>query len=82
MIGGNICAIYHEIDHIEITVQGTGVERNDFTRVHIQLTDEPLAVGDSFWWHSDKCCWTPQDQSRVDVNLLKISPSYTPQALR
>lgn len=43
--------------------------------VYCDPQGEPIDVGDSLWWQSGKCYWTPRDRSRQDVPLPKIGYS-------
>jgi len=40
---------------------------------------ELIRPGDSFWWQSGRCYWTPFDKSRVDVKINKIGFSGVPR---
>ena len=43
--------------------------------VYCDPRPEHPEVGDSLWWQSGACYWTPADRSRVDVKLKKIGGS-------
>lgn len=46
--------------------------------VYVDPQREPLKVGDQLWWQSSFCFWTPADNSRKDVRLMKIGFSGVP----
>lgn len=76
MVGGKIKEIIRVASgELWVNCQGTDCERGEECVVYIAATDEPLAVGDWFWWQADWAYWTPKDKSRTDVKLKRTSYS-------
>jgi hypothetical protein len=51
-----------------------------FCEVFCDPQGEALRIGDSLWWQSGKCYWTPKSDpydTRVDVPLRKLGYSGT-----
>lgn len=60
------------------------MDRGSLTHVAVYCDPkgEPLDVGDSLWWQSGWCYWTPSNRTRQDVKLPKIGYSGVPHPHR
>lgn len=83
MVGGRIVAIRPKSDRVCITVADKPYGRHEFCGVDIAPTDYPVKLGDSLWWQSGKCYWTPKGnvpealKGREDIPIPKIGYSYS-----
>jgi hypothetical protein len=77
MVGGRIVSIREESDRICLIVAAKPYGRHEFMGVDVAKTGHPLALGDSLWWQSGQCMWTPADRSAEDVVIPKIGYSYS-----
>jgi len=86
MVGGRIIGIaFTGPGEALVNLRGTGCERNDTIAVRCRHADKPIAIGDSLWWHGDKCYWTPKSVGSTrglrcgidfDIPLLKVGYSH------
>lgn len=77
MVGGFIVQILDVGEVLWVNCQGTGSEQRERCAVYCSKTPEAehMKLGDSFWWQSGYCYWTPADRSQVDVAIPKRSGS-------
>jgi len=89
MVGGTVSIVQRAREgEIQIQVVGEGCERYDRLAVNVPDNEETRRIqpGDSMWWQSDSCYWTPRanraglGRSGIDYDLRikRIGYSYRP----
>lgn len=84
MVGGTIIGLAVTGDEVLVNVRGSGCEKNDTIAVRCKHLDQPLAIGDSLWWQSGNCYWTPKANHGltgkcgvdIDIALPKVGYSH------
>lgn len=78
MIGGVV------IEACDVPDRGDGIRRiyveckdmtyGDVGGVHVEKSADAdqIQPGDSVWWQGRTVFWTPQDRSRVEVELIRV----------
>lgn len=71
-VGGKVIEVAHRSDGLKWV---NTLDGNQEYAVYVDAKGEDIKKGDTLWWQGGVCYWTPQDESRVEVKLPKMSTS-------